>query len=768
MNFLSRDDGCMGGARRRAVAAMSLAHAVALLERSKLAWCADDPAARRHCLDAVKELNAAARAAPLAPAAAVSMYALELYQRLGGAASTQEKLRWLASKIHGGVYPPLIDFGGLSSAEVPGVAGGDLALPRGVEAQFVGVDALEWSVGERAHLASLSQDLLSNCSFVCAVLGIVHVDARLAFDRMCYDAERRVCRVQLTVNGCSRLVDVDTRLPRVTVPPGRSLHIRCAANPAVWWPLLLEKAYLTVMGRGYDFGGSNMALAVYMVAGWVPEVVRIRDAPAALATALAAGAIVGLGVGAITPRLAEALGLVAEHDYAVVGVRGAGGERELEVRNPWGGATLRWILEARLHHFDYLYINWDHRRMFAFEACQHVLMPRERAYWDATYSSPQVLLEADRAATVWLLLERHAAVAAAAVAGAPEDTKGAAGAPEDTKGAAGAPSDPVINLAVYRTDGERVLTADQYAWVWRPAAGTNNATLLAKVEAPARATIVVELTALSMMTLRTFSAARHTLRRAGARWPHLALVAGEWGAASSGGNPAKSTFVLNPQYTLEVAGGDLLLGLFGELPGHYYNVHVYGCDSAATLPLRTGLHKSLTQGRYKAGACVAQLSLRPGRYKVVVLTFERWTARRPLRFKLVAQASAPVSLTACHMALGLFAAQRQVLPWGNANRLKARFTASAATVMRFHVQHANDTGSLELDASDYRPALRALLFRIPETAVVVNEQWSDSLYGVYLEATVALGEYVLLVERFETGAGACVIDAGSSRKVEMV
>lgn len=735
---------------------MSLAHAVAMLERSKLAWCADDPAARRYCLDAVKELNAAAAraAAPLAPQAAVSMYALELYQRLGGAASTQEKLRWLASKIHGGVYPPPIDFGGLSSAEVPGVAGGDLALPRGVQAQFVAIDALEWAVGERAQLASLSQDLLSNCSFVCAVLGIVHVDARLAFDRMRYDAERRVCRVQLTVNGCSRLVDVDTRVPRVTVPRGRSLHIRCAADPAVWWPLLLEKAYLTVMGRGYDFGGSNMALAVYMVAGWVPEVVRIRDAPAALAAALAAGAILGLGVGAISPRLEEALGLVAEHDYAVVGVRGAAGERELEVRNPWGHATLRWIPEARLHHFDYLYINWDHRRMFAFEGCQHVLMPKERAYWHATYSSPQVLLEADRAATVWLLLERHAAAAAAA----PE----AAEAPK----AAGL-AEPVINLAVYRTDGERVLAADQYPWVWRPAAGTNNATLLAKVEAPARATIVVELTALSMMTLRSFSVARHTLRRAGARWPHLALVAGEWAAASSGGNPAKSSFVLNPQYTLEVAGGDLLLGLFGELPGHYYNVHVYGCDSAATQPLRTGLHKSLTQGRYKAGACVAQLSLRPGCYKVVVLTFERWTARRPLRFKLVAQASAPVSLTACNMALGLFAARRQVLPWGNANRLKVRFTASATTTIRFQVQHANDTGSLELDASDYRPALRALLFRTPETAVVVNEQWSDSLYGVYLEATVAPGEYVLLVERFEIGAGACVIDAGSSRKVEM-
>jgi len=57
---------------------------------------------------------------------------------------------------------------------------------------------------------------------------------------------------------------------------GKALHVTSQINPSLIYPALIEKAFLKVMG-GYDFPGSNSATDLFMLTGWIPEVVHLQE-----------------------------------------------------------------------------------------------------------------------------------------------------------------------------------------------------------------------------------------------------------------------------------------------------------------------------------------------------------------------------------------------------------------------------------------------------------------------------------------------------------
>ena len=69
-------------------------------------------------------------------------------------------------------------------------------------------------------------------------------------------------------NGCYRRVVIDDRLPSSRT--SRALHVVDRNNSDVYWPALMEKAYLKVRG-GYDFPGSNSGTDLWVLTGWIPE-----------------------------------------------------------------------------------------------------------------------------------------------------------------------------------------------------------------------------------------------------------------------------------------------------------------------------------------------------------------------------------------------------------------------------------------------------------------------------------------------------------------
>ena len=78
----------------------------------------------------------------------------------------------------------------------------------------------------------------------------------------------------LFFNGCQRQIVIDDLLPqsRQRTP----LHVVSKINPDLVYPALIEKAFLKVFG-GYDFPGSNSSADLYVLTGWIPEVVQLQE-----------------------------------------------------------------------------------------------------------------------------------------------------------------------------------------------------------------------------------------------------------------------------------------------------------------------------------------------------------------------------------------------------------------------------------------------------------------------------------------------------------
>lgn len=74
--------------------------------------------------------------------------------------------------------------------------------------------------------------------------------------------------VKLHFNGCARKVIIDDRLP--VSKTKQKLYAADRNNAALIAPALIEKAYLKVRG-GYDFPGSNSGTDLWVLTGWIPE-----------------------------------------------------------------------------------------------------------------------------------------------------------------------------------------------------------------------------------------------------------------------------------------------------------------------------------------------------------------------------------------------------------------------------------------------------------------------------------------------------------------
>lgn len=99
---------------------------------------------------------------------------------------------------------------------------------------------------------------------------------------------------------------------------------------------------------GYDFPGSNSGTDLLALTGWIPEHVFLQSDDM-VSTGLwrrihkawdHGDVLITLGTGRISKREEQELGLVGEHDYAVLGLKEEDGERMLQVKNPWSEGTV--------------------------------------------------------------------------------------------------------------------------------------------------------------------------------------------------------------------------------------------------------------------------------------------------------------------------------------------------------------------------------------------------------------------------------------------
>lgn len=99
---------------------------------------------------------------------------------------------------------------------------------------------------------------------------------------------------------------------------------------------------------GYDFPGSNSGTDLLALTGWIPEHVFLQSddiVPGSLWRRIyrawgRGDVLITLGTGRMPRREEQELGLVGEHDYAVLGLKEENGERMLQVKNPWSEGTV--------------------------------------------------------------------------------------------------------------------------------------------------------------------------------------------------------------------------------------------------------------------------------------------------------------------------------------------------------------------------------------------------------------------------------------------
>jgi hypothetical protein len=244
---------------------------------------------------------------------------------------------------------------------------------------------------------------------------------------------------------------------------------------------------------------------------------------------------------------------------------------------------------------------------------------------------------------------------------------------------------------------------------------------------------------------------------------------GEWNSTNNGGNWANSSYIMNPQYDLELTEKtDVLVALFAEQLDTIVGFHLLNSDKAhKSFPLRNfDNSKLIVNSNYNQGSQIYQFhQLGAGSYKLVLSTYDTTMLSK---YNLAVNSSCPVEITKTSTSIGLYT-KTKTFDWNNNNRYKLYFeVANFNCKLTFHV-HGSHNAQQQAKPSQYVPAIRGSVFRqVDSQPVIINEAWCNSIYGIFVDCTIEQpGTYILLVERFEMGQGTCVIDIGSDKKVEI-
>ncbi|KAJ5121808.1 Peptidase C2 calpain domain III [Penicillium atrosanguineum] len=370
-------------------------------------------------------------------------------------------------------------------------------------------------------------------------------------------------------NGCFRKVVIDDRLP--SSKTSRSLHVIDRNNPNFLWPALVEKAYLKVRG-GYDFPGSNSGTDLWVLTGWIPEQVFLHNEDATsdeiwgrLFNAFSYGDVVlTIGTGKLTELEQQGLGLVSEHDYAILDMKEVNGRRQCLLKNPWAGAEPKimqnratehdpeapslspgvfWMdCEQVLQNFEHLYLNWN-PGLFKYREDIHFTwdLSHGRVIAGCFVKNPQFAVYSETGGTVWLLLGKHFKTDHHYYLKNHGPEGGVLG---------------FISIYIFQADGKRISLSDG-ALHRGPYVDSPNT--LMRLEMPPRTTYTAVISEQSLpsssqnFTFSAFSTSPVSLAPSLDKYLCLNKASGSWTALTAGGNAESARYSSNPQFSLQVS-----------------------------------------------------------------------------------------------------------------------------------------------------------------------------------------------------------------------
>ncbi|KAF7713485.1 Calpain-like protease palB/RIM13 [Penicillium ucsense] len=427
-----------------------------------------------------------------------------------------------------------------------------------------------------SNSSDLVQDVLTDCSVVASLCatssrverGLGKEALPAIYPRVPGSDEPALSPVgkyifQFYFNGAFRKVIIDDRLPSSKTK--RSLYVVDRNNPNFLLPALIEKAYLKLRG-GYDFPGSNSGTDLWILNGWIPEQLFLHDQDATsdeiwrrLYHAFSYGdVLLTIGTGKLTETEQKGLGLVSEHDYAILDMRVLHGKRQFLLKNPWAGAepnigpnpddnttdvrrlspgTFWMNCEQVFQNFENLYLNWN-PGLFKYREDIHFSwdLSQRRAQAGCFVRNPQFSVHCERGGTVWLLLGKHFKSEDQVVSGAEGGGLG------------------FISMYVFRAGGKRVSLNDM-PLQRGPYVDSPNTLMRLDMAPQTTYTVVISEQSLPSsnrnFTLSALSTASVSLAPAQNSYMCVRKTIGSWSASSAGGNAESARYSSNPQFTIE-------------------------------------------------------------------------------------------------------------------------------------------------------------------------------------------------------------------------
>ena len=455
-------------------------------------------------------------------------------------------------------------------------------------------------------------------------------------------------------NGCYRKVVIDDRLPMSKIP--RALHVIDRNDPDTVWPALLEKAYLKVRG-GYDFPGSNSGTDLWILTGWIPEQMFLQsdriDRDGLWQRILKAfrygDVLITMGTGHLTEKEERAMGLVGNHDYAVISLQENQGQPVFLVKNPWSNGQV-WkgqigrsndpelISDSfeRLHlvndvstessadqllpgtfwmplhdifqSFESIYLNWN-PSLFSYRQDVHFK-------WDLKENdsapgflglNPQFTISSHKNGLLWLILNRHF-----------ENQEPPEQRPQGQEG--------FVSLYAFLNGGRKVFLSScataQSHYVDSP-------NILLKLDLKSGEPLTIALSEQALpRRLQAFSLSSLSLNPAHIApvneiYPYRSNHAGVWSPSTSGGNAGNPAYHVNPQFSVSLSEpldvSLLLQNAREQWPIHVKLVWANG-KQVQKVTTRDIVGDS---GEHQRGYAFTEIkSLQAGTYTIICSTFE--------------------------------------------------------------------------------------------------------------------------------------------------
>jgi calpain-7 len=439
------------------------------------------------------------------------------------------------------------------------------------------------------------------------------------------------------------------------------LYVTCRDNPSIFGPALIEKAYLKIMG-GYDFPGSNSGTDLLALTGWIPEHVFLQSDEIVfsalwrrMSNAWATGdVLITLGTGRFTTREEIVVGLIGEHDYAVLEMKEEDGERMMLVKNPWSDGTVWkgaptddedddrdfdapspppseaglnmdelkealpsqkpgvfWIsLENICRNFANIYLNWN-PTLFTHLHESHFSWDLSTKVSETSFGrNPQFSICNPSATSgpVWILLSRHLGLPSSA--------------------GEGMVNNGFIALYLFDASGQRVYLSS--GSTHRTPYVDSPQTLLCIDNFPAGDTYTLAVSSQDLsptthhFSLAVYSLTPLTVNAATETFPYSLTLSSSWTAATAGGNAQSREYPTNPQFVLTLPSKTENIGLLLETPTlHAVHVKLVYSSKGERVAAVTTRDIVAESGEYKRSTALALATdVRAGKYTVVASTFE--------------------------------------------------------------------------------------------------------------------------------------------------